>query len=61
MLRSIEVSGKTEEEAIESALGQLGLHRDDVSVEIIEQAKTGFLGLKSSPAIGFERRLYRRR
>ncbi|MCL2365605.1 MAG: protein jag [Oscillospiraceae bacterium] len=51
MLRSIEVSGKTEEEAIESALGQLGLHRDDVSVEIIEQAKTGFLGLKSSPAI----------
>jgi len=51
MLQSIEVSGKTEEEAIESALNQLGLHRDDVSVEIIEQAKSGFLGLKSSPAI----------
>jgi len=51
MLQSIEVSGKTEEEAIESALNQLGLHRDDVSVEIIEQAKSGFLGLKSSPAV----------
>ena len=51
MTKSIEVSGKTEDEAIELALRQLGLTRDDVSVEIIERAKTGFLGLKSSPAI----------
>jgi spoIIIJ-associated protein len=27
------------------------MSRDDVSVEILEQAKTGFLGLKSTPAI----------
>jgi spoIIIJ-associated protein len=51
MTKSIEVSGRTEDEAIESALEELGLTRDDVSVEIVERAKSGFLGLKSSPAI----------
>jgi len=51
MLKSIEVSGKTEDEAIELALEQLGLARDDVSVEIIERAKSGFLGLKNTPAV----------
>jgi len=51
MTKSIEISAKTEDEAIESALEQLGLTRDEVSVEIVERAKTGFLGLKSTPAI----------
>jgi len=51
MLKTIEVSGRTEDEAIETALTQLGLLRDDVSVEIVEQAKTGFLGLKNTPAV----------
>ena len=51
MLKSIEFSGKTEDEAIELALEQLNLSRDDVSVEIIERAKTGFLGIKNTPAI----------
>jgi len=51
MTKSIEVSGKTEDEAVESALLQLGLTRDEVSVEIIEQAKSGFLGFKSTPAV----------
>lgn len=51
MLKSIEVSGKSEDEAIQAALDQLGLTRDEVSVEIIERAKAGFLGLKSTPAI----------
>ena len=51
MTKSIEVSGRTEDEAIDAALEQLGLARDDVSVEIVERAKTGFLGLKSTPAI----------
>ena len=46
----IEVTGKTEDEAIKNALEQLGLDRDDVSVEILERAKSGFLGLGSSPA-----------
>ena len=40
MLNSIEVSGKTEDEAIASALSQLGLDRDEVSIEIIERAKS---------------------
>lgn len=51
MTKSIEVSGKTEDDAIESALEQLGLSRDNVSVEIVERAKTGFLGLKNTPAL----------
>ena len=51
MLKSIEVSGKSEDEAVQSALDQLGLGRDEVSVEIIERAKAGFLGLKSAPAV----------
>jgi len=51
MTKSIQISGRTEDEAIELALKQLGLSRDDVSVEIVERAKTGFLGLKSTPAI----------
>jgi len=51
MTKSIEVSGRTEDEAIELALQQLGLTRDDVSVEIIERAKSGFLGLKNTPAL----------
>jgi len=51
MEKSIEVQGRTEDEAIELALEQLGMSRDDVSVEIVEQARTGFLGLKNTPAI----------
>ena len=50
MTNFIEMTGKTEEEALSGALRQLGLDRDDVSVEIIERAKSGFLGLGSSPA-----------
>lgn len=50
MLRYIEVTGKTEEEAINKGLAQLGLDRDDVSVEILERGKTGFLGIGSVPA-----------
>ena len=50
MTKFMEATGKTEEEALAAALRQLGLERDDVSVEIIERAKSGFLGLGSSPA-----------
>ena len=46
----IDVTGKTEEEAIEKALAQLGMDRDEVSVEILERAKSGFLGLGGNPA-----------
>ena len=49
-MQYIDVTGKTEAEAVEKALGQLGLDRDDVSVEILERAKSGFLGIGASPA-----------
>ena len=51
MTKFIEVSGKTEEEAVASGLAELGLSRDDVSVEIVERAKSGFLGIGSSAAV----------
>ena len=46
----IDVTGKTEDEAVANALAQLGLDRDEVSVEILERAKKGFLGIGASPA-----------
>lgn len=46
----IDVTGKTEDEAVASALAQLKLDRDEVSVEILERAKKGFLGIGASPA-----------
>ena len=51
MLKKLEKSGKTEEAAIAAALEELGLDRDDVSVEIVERAKSGFLGIGASPAV----------
>ena len=50
MTKYIETTGKTEDLAIAAALEQLGMDRDDVSVEIINRAKTGFLGIGSCPA-----------
>ena len=50
MIKLIDMTGKTEDEAIRRALEQLGLERDDVSVEILERAKSGFLGIGGSPA-----------
>ncbi len=50
MMQFIDVTGKTENDAIAAALSQLGLERDEVSVEILERAKSGFLGIGASPA-----------
>ena len=50
MLKWIEATGKTEEAAVQNALVQLGLDRDSVSVEVLERAKSGFLGFGSTPA-----------
>ena len=47
----IDVSGKTVEEALVKALAQLNMDRDDVSVRVLERAKSGFLGLGASPAV----------
>ena len=50
MEKTIVVTGKTIDLAIESALTQLGLSRDDVSVQVLAQAKSGFLGIGATPA-----------
>ena len=50
MLRSIETTAKTEDLAIASALEQLGKSREEVSVEILERSKAGFLGIGAAPA-----------
>ena len=50
MEKTIIATGKTIDLAIESALAQLGLSRDDVSVQVLCQAKAGFLGIGASPA-----------
>ena len=42
--------GKTIDDAISAALSQLGLDRDSVSVQVLAQAKTGFLGFGAQPA-----------
>ncbi|HIT01310.1 MAG TPA: Jag N-terminal domain-containing protein, partial [Candidatus Enterenecus merdae] len=41
MEKYLEVTAKTEDEAVAKGLAQLGLDRDDVSVEILERAKSG--------------------
>jgi len=50
MEKTLVATGKTIDLAIESALTQLGLDRDSVSVEVLAQAKSGFLGLGAQPA-----------
>ena len=50
MRKWIETIGRSEEDAIAAALFQLGLDRDDVSVEVLERAKSGFLGFGGNPA-----------
>ncbi|MDR0951415.1 MAG: protein jag [Oscillospiraceae bacterium] len=51
MQKVIEVSGKNEDEAIATALKQLELTRDEVSIEIAERAKPGFLGIGAQRAV----------
>lgn len=50
MTQFLESTGKSEAEAIEKALSQLKLDRDDISVEVISRAKVGFLGFGAQPA-----------
>ena len=50
MEKTIVTTGKSIDLAIEAALNQLGLSRDDVSVMVLAQAKPGFLGIGATPA-----------
>ena len=50
MEKFITATGKTIDLAIENALQQLGMDRDSVSVEVLENPKSGFLGFGACPA-----------
>ena len=50
MEKTIVTTGKTIDLAIEAALNQLGMDRDNVSVQVLQQAKAGFLGFGAQPA-----------
>ena len=53
MMKSLEKSGRTVDEALRAALAELGLDVDDVSYsyEIVTRPKSGFLGIGSVPAV----------
>ena len=40
----IQTTGRTVDEAVDAALDELGVHAEDVEVEILEEPKPGFLG-----------------
>lgn len=44
-MEPIEVTGKTVEEAVQAGLSSLGLRKDQVEVEVIDEGSRGFLGL----------------
>ena len=50
MEKTIVATGKTIDAAVEAALAQLGLERENVSVQVLQQAKAGFLGFGAQPA-----------
>lgn len=50
MQKFIETTGDTRDAAIAAALKQLGMDRDDVSVEVLDNGKKGFLGIGATPA-----------
>ena len=49
-MKQIKATGKTIEEAIANGLAELGIDRDSVSVEVLENPKSGFLGIGATPA-----------
>lgn len=51
MVKSVEAKGDSIEAAVENALQILGLDRDDVSVEVLKNPKSGFLGIGKEPAV----------
>ena len=50
MEKFIETTGENRDAAIAAALAQLGMDRDDVSVEVLDNGKKGFLGIGATPA-----------
>ena len=51
MIKYLEKSGRSMEEAIAAALAELGKSEEEISVEVLERAKSGFLGIGAQPAV----------
>ena len=51
MIKYLEKSGRTMEDAIAAALAELGRSEEEISVEVLERAKSGFLGIGAQPAL----------
>ena len=51
MIKYLEKTGRTMEEAIAAALAELGRSEEEISVEVLERAKSGFLGIGAQPAL----------
>ena len=49
-MKNLEVSGKTVDEAIQHALEQLGVSREEVKVTVLKESKHGVLGLGAEEA-----------
>jgi spoIIIJ-associated protein len=50
-VKKVQVTGRTVEEAVSSALEQLQTSKDQVEVTILEESKKGFFGLGQKPAV----------
>lgn len=50
-MSSIEVTGKTIEDAVRSGLVRLGKIKEEVDIEVLAEPKSGFLGFGSKPAV----------
>ena len=51
MIKYLEKSGRTMEDAIAAALAELGRSEEEISVEVLERAKSGFRGIGAQPAL----------
>ncbi|MBN1313882.1 MAG: protein jag [Anaerolineales bacterium] len=49
--RSVEVTGATTEDAIESGLAQLGVMRDQVTIDVLREPSRGVLGIGARDAV----------
>jgi spoIIIJ-associated protein len=50
-VKKVQVTGRTVEEAVSSALEQLQTSEDQVEITILEESKKGFFGLGQKPAV----------